>query len=1083
MIQRSFRRYTAVRITNKLSQQRDSAIVIQSTFRRFIAHEKFLDYRYFIIEMQRTFRGYVARKELKAKDYAALVIQQAWWSYVAEVEMEIAAICLQKTWRGVLGRRKCIEQATYRDAASVIQKVWRGYNQSLVYSITLQSSIVLQKTIRGFLGRKAISVNRYRNAATSIQKLWRGFSVQVQYQIDIFDIVCVQSLVRRFLSKRDYMKRTNALSILQCAYRCSIARRQMAVKIQDRMEQRLRYRSAIIIQAHVRTLIARQNNYVLHCSAYVIQSQWRKLVRYRLMTSASTKIQSMYRSRKCRSMFMRSTMATIDLQRFWRGFASRQSDKRLSFAATLIQSAWRRYWIYTDYTIYVNEIKSATLIQAHVRRMATMRMLDTQNSSARTIQLQWLKYRQFKLETSSATKIQAFFRSNLSRWRFLEMKSASIVVQQMARARQARNTLFVKQQQRQFEQSAIILQRVWRGFSVQVQYQMDVFDIICVQSIARRSIVSRAHKRSISASSIIQRAFRCAAARREMTLRKLVLDTLVVESSIKIQTALRGLVSRSKFLMMKTASIDIQKNWRGYVTRKHLGYAAQNATVIQSNWRMYQRRKNYKAFLVSATKIQTCFRLHSTQSKYLGMKMATVCIQRCWRGSASRDHLSKQHRACTMIQSNWRRSSAQNNYLLDLLEIKCATVIQSSFRMYMHRMDYLVIKYSAQTIQRFTRGLLSRVDLKIKNFAAAEIQRLWRGHCTCSMKSMVHGAVKIQSVMRMTSAKKKVDALRILKWAENRNRNKNASVIQASFRKYTLRRKRENAAKIIQTNFRFYSELKRIQRGSHGVIALQSRFRGAQVRKKRSKRLFELERRIQKETKRALLNPTLRLGYRTSRALEILQTSQSLTKIMAAVKELESSTRLSVVCCQVFTKANAANILLYLIQSCNRSVPHMELKEHILLTLENVAQYSSLVGSFAHYKYAEVFLDNVQVFRDKDGIFCLAVMLLGRITQADKDVAQFCATHEHLKRLKEVYRVASRKRIKSEKNKVISEKARRLRKYGLAKRDDFDRKSATRLLREMIDSFSEIKVPHITKTPSGQVKGFNWNELLYSPLI
>jgi myosin heavy subunit len=1017
MIQRNFRRYVAVRITNELSQQRDSAIVIQSTFRRFIAHEKFLDYRYFIIEMQRTFRGYITRKELKAKDYAALVIQQVWWSYVAEVEMEIAAICLQKTWRGVLGRRKWIEQATYRDAASVIQKVWRGYNQSLVYSITLHSAIVLQKMMRGFLGRKAISVNRYRNAATSIQKLWRGFSVQVQYQIDIFDIVCVQSLVRRFLSKRDLKKRTNALSILQCAYRCSVARDQMAVKIQDRMEERLRFRSAVIIQAHVRTLIARQ------------------------------------------------------------------SDKRLSFAATLIQSAWRRYWVYTDYTIYVNEINSATLIQAHVRRMATMRMIDTQNSSARTIQLHWLKYKQFKLETNSATKVQAFIRSKLSRLRFLEMKSASIVVQQMARARQARNILSIKQKQRQFEQSAITLQRVWRGFSVQVQYQMDVFDIICVQSIARRYSVSRAYKRGIVALSTIQRAFRCAAARRERALRKLVLDTLVVESSIKIQTAVRGLVSRSKFLMMKAASIDIQKNFRGHVVRNHLDSAAQNATVIQSNWRMYQLTKNYKAFLVSATKIQACFRLHSKQSKYLGMKEAAVCIQRCWRGSASRDHLSKQYRACTMIQSNWRRSFAQNNYLLDLLEIKCATVIQSSFRMYMHRMDYLVIKYSAQTIQRFTRGLLSRVDLKIKNFAAAEIQRIWRGHCTCSMKSMVHGAVKIQSVTRMTSAKKKVDALRILQWAENRNRNKNASIIQDSFRKYTLRKQRENAAKIIQTSFRSYSELKRIQRGSHGVIALQSRFRGAQVRKKRSKRLFELERRIQKETKRALLNPTLRLGYRTSRALEILQTSQSLTKIMAAVKELESSTRLSVVCCQVFTKANAANILLYLIQSCNRSVPHMELKEHILLTLENVAQYSSLVGSFAHYKYAEVFLDNVQVFRDKDGIFCLAVMLLGRITQADKDVAQFCATHEHLKRLKEVYRVASRRRIKSEKNKVISEKARRLRKYGLAKRDDFDRKSATRLLREMIDSFSEIEVPHITKTPSGQGKGFNWNELLYSPLI
>jgi len=435
-----------------------------------------------------------------------------------------------------------------------------------------------------------------------------------------------------------------------------------------------------------------------------------------------------------------------------------------------------------------------------------------------------------------------------------------------------------------------------------------------------------------------------------------------------------------------------------------------------------------------------------------------------------------------MIQSNWRRCVAQNNYLLDLLEIKSATMIQASFRMYMHRMDYMVIKYSAHTIQRFTRGLLTRVNLAVKHFAAAEIQRMWRGHCTCSSKSIIYSVVKIQSLIRMASAKKQAGTLQIEQWAEIRNRNKNALVVQTAFRNFMLREKREIAARIIQKTYRFHSELKRIKAASRGVIELQARVRGAQIRQRRSKKLCQLALQIKKETKRALRDPTLRLGYRTSRALEILETSQSLTKIMDAVKELEASTRVSVVCCQVFTKVNAANILLYLIQSCNRSVPHMELKEHILLTLENVAQYPSLVGSFAHYKYAEVFLDNVQVFRDKDGIFCLAVLLLGRITKADANVAQFCATHEHLKRLKEVYRVASRKRIKSSKKKVLSEKTRRLRKHGLAKRDNFDRETSTKLLKEMIDAFSQIDVPRITKTPNQPYK-FDWNELQYSPLI
>jgi hypothetical protein len=275
------------------------------------------------------------------------------------------------------------------------------------------------------------------------------------------------------------------------------------------------------------------------------------------------------------------------------------------------------------------------------------------------------------------------------------------------------------------------------------------------------------------------------------------------------------------------------------------------------------------------------------------------------------------------------------------------------------------------------------------------------------------------------------------------------------------------AASVIQNAFRFSMQLKRIQLVSRGMIQLQSIFRGYRVRRTRSKRVVRVAQRIKYETRRALMNPAMQLGNRTDRALNILQTSQSLTKIMDAVKELEASTRLSVVCCQVFTKANAAEILLHLIQSCNRSVPHMELKEHILLTLENVAQYPSLVGSFAHYKFAEVFLDNVQVFRDKDGIFCLAVTLLDRISKVDHAVAQFCATHEHLKRLKEVYRVVGRRGV----NMRETKKCRDSTMYALRKRDNFNRDHAIKILGEMIETYEAIEV---LSTPQ-QNKAFNFD--------
>ena len=1017
LIQSFFRQQLAMRSLNNKIASENAAITIQCAFRRYVAQEVFLDYRFYIIQLQRTLRGYLVRKEMKGREYAASLIQQAWWSYVLHTETELAATCLQKTWRGTLGRRKYIECSNRRNAACSIQKIWRGYYQSLMYFIAVESSIVLQKMTRGFLARKVNSIRIYRQSATSIQKVWRGFSVQVQYQVDLLDICAVQSLARRYLARRVYSKRVFALSVLQCAYRCSLARRKVTFKIE-----------AIIEETH-----------------------------NRLLTSSATKIQSAYRVKKLRSMFVRSKNAVVDIQKYWRGYKSRRTLKTQSFAATMIQSIWRQYWVYSDYKMFIKEKEAAVLIQAYARRMVTRQMIDVQSFSARMIQRQWHRHSLFTLETYHVTMIQAVLRSYLARTHFLKLKKSAIVVQKIARVHHARKVFALEQNTRQCEDAAISIQRIWRGFSNQVQFQMDIFDIVCIQSVSRKFLASRAYQRSITSVSTIQRASRCAAARRERSLRKLVLDTIVTNSVITIQTMFRSHTMRSKFSTMKDASVVIQRCWQGHATRKCLGKMRRCATSVQSSWRMYQLRSSYLSFLESATKIQSSCRLYSTRSRYLALKDAVVVIQRRRRGFAARDSLTKQSRAATMIQKNWRRTIAQNNYLLDLLEMRSATIVQASFRMYMCRMDYMVIKFAAQTIQKYTRGLLSRVDLAVKHFAASEIQRIWRGYCTYSFKIIRRSTIKVQSVIRMVSAKKKVDELKILYWAEKCYRNRNAVIIQTSYRKYVQRRRRNTAATAIQRTFRFYSQLKRIQRASRGIIALQSLFRATRIRNKRSRKVAQLARRIQEETQRAVQNPTMQLGWRTSRALEILQTSQSLTKIMDAVKELEASTRLSVVCCQVFTSVNASDILLHLIQSCNRSVPHMELKEHILLTLENVAQYPSLVGSFAHYKYAGVFLDNIQVFRDKEGIFCLAVLLLDRIAKANQtDVHQFCAKYENLKRLKEVVRVVGNTRSRSRNE---TEKSKRLRKYGLAKRNDYNREKSTRILKVMISNFSKIEIP------------------------
>ena len=192
------------------------------------------------------------------------------------------------------------------------------------------------------------------------------------------------------------------------------------------------------------------------------------------------------------------------------------------------------------------------------------------------------------------------------------------------------------------------------------------------------------------------------------------------------------------------------------------------------------------------------------------------------------------------------------------------------------------------------------------------------------------------------------------------------------------------SARTIQMAARRFIHKKRVEKLSRSVLCLQTAFRGRWVRRWRPKAVVAAARRIARVNKNA--DPRSRLGNQTRLALKILQTSKSLSEIMHAVKLLEVSTRLSVVCCETFANAGAATILLRFIVGCNRSLPHVELVHCILLVLDNVARHKAFVASFATTLSAEVFLDKLQMYRDKEVIFCLTVSLLNEITRCNPAV-------------------------------------------------------------------------------------------------
>jgi len=169
--------------------------------------------------------------------------------------------------------------------------------------------------------------------------------------------------------------------------------------------------------------------------------------------------------------------------------------------------------------------------------------------------------------------------------------------------------------------------------------------------------------------------------------------------------------------------------------------------------------------------------------------------------------------------------------------------------------------------------------------------------------------------------------------------------IQEVFRAALRARKMDGNIRLLQCSFRMLIAKVQFMKARRLASLLQGTLLGSRERVKSSKPVKLAARRIRQATQRAMKEPHMQLGIRTSRALLTLQRSKRMVELMEAVETLETSTRLSKSCCEAFADAGAPEILYNLIRTCNRSLPHVELLQLVLATLENVSSYPKLLPS------------------------------------------------------------------------------------------------------------------------------------------
>ncbi|KAL5773413.1 hypothetical protein ACOSP7_013002 [Xanthoceras sorbifolium] len=338
-----------------------------------------------IAEFEKTQLMFQKKVETDLEIEAAVMIQFAWMNFISRKSLRkkcFAATKIQSYFRGWLLRRRILDQ---KQAAIQIQsnfrclRCWRDFQH---YKIATKSAIFIQSYIRGWIAWRRARKLKY--LAVVIQKHFRGWLIRRDFPFQREAAIKIQRIVRCTKCSTSVRFHKHAAIEIQRLGRGQIARsrllgagninlnairgslQSLEVKITLssvlKMQRwwrhilllKLRAKSAIIIQSHVRSWIARQQIFRKKHCIVLIQSYWKG---YLVRKESSQQLLDLH------SRVQKSATNVVKLQRWWRhvlllklrtksaiiiqshvrGWIVREKVSKEKHCIVLIQSYWKGY--------------------------------------------------------------------------------------------------------------------------------------------------------------------------------------------------------------------------------------------------------------------------------------------------------------------------------------------------------------------------------------------------------------------------------------------------------------------------------------------------------------------------------------------------------------------------------------------------------------------------------------------------------------------------------------------------------------------------------------------------------------------
>ena len=733
-----------------------NVILIQKIWRGYRMKLAYRFNLFGILAIQRFCRRVIARNQFHMQG-AAIKIQKSWRGHRCMISSGcdlMGIITIQSICRCFIAKNLVHRIVRETNAAGNIQRVWRGYCTKMKFGSDMMDIVTVESFCRRFvaLNRAMKKSNTIDIASINIQRVWRGYNAKLSYGFNLMDIITVQSICRQFIARKKMFRNNACVLKIQSSIRmwavrkCYSKFREAAFTIQ-------RYVRSVLASSHDCYL----KTHIVHMQRVIRGWLCRKQISVPIMITSfefggvstfpattlhphtdaeSFKIISTPTSQgvghlpprfsltakilgnQLSPMLRNSIRETEEAYSYPKNAAIEKSTTSANKGkeAPGVPSISN---IEIDYFTCKTPESSCSLecssphdadeisfTTRHASRKPIFgaigkiaKLVHDTDQVVKRITSQdvepniifdvsgSLKETENLCNEPSANKELAIEVDSLSTHRTYQSKHAAAIA----------GALIIQAQTNNRGNSAVEIQKLYRGFVARNQFIFTKFAPVLIQSAFRR------HLCEIN--------YRC--------LRK---------SAILAQALYRGRKARQKWV-----KIALQRNiiYAAMSLQRSESFAV---TQIQRIWRGYMANTDFILLILATIKIQSLARRHIAATKYRYLRMCVIYAQANCRGVIVRQHASvgreqlERARIITAVTTLQRAVRGMIDRVQVNVEVFAATEIQRSWRGYRSNANFMLTVMSAIKIQTFTRFVLAKAKLarleKERSAAEAEYDRI-----------------------------------------------------------------------------------------------------------------------------------------------------------------------------------------------------------------------------------------------------------------------------------------------------------------------------------------------------------------------